>query len=799
MRIHDLRRSIILLAMSLLTLLRPQGADAKVTTASSPDIHGLRTHLDPPNADVVGTVRDSTTGQPLPTAYVIVRRGDQEVANVEADQFGRWIVHDLPPGRYTLSARLIGYRVSEQSVTIGDTGGNVSVAFRLATAPVGLGPLSVVTRAPIAVDSRSGNQVFEQNNYHGAPTATTSQILQQSIVGAARAPTGEVHIRGQHAEYTYYIDGVPVPAGISGSLNELFSPVVANRIEFQTGGWDAEYGGKNTAVVNVLTRVPVGGFHFNASTYGGSFGTDGQSLDLSSNAGRWGWLVSASRQESDMRQEPVVFDTLANHALNFHNYGQDAFTFGKLQFVPSSQDALTLNANWSRTRFDVPFDSAEGIIRDRQQDGNSFVNLAWRHQFGGADGSLAGRSADLFSGFYFRHGSLDYMPGLNDEPSFIFFPDTTAYNLSESRSFSTWGTKIDYNLQLSHALDFKAGTQAAVTSGHEDFVTSSAGGSTGPASNSALTGHDLGVYAQSAWLPVEWLELRGGVRWDSHIAPFAGNQHQVSPRIKLTLLPDASNTFYVYYGRLFIPTNIEDLRAITTVSEQGDTTSTSPTLPERDHFYEASYIHRFAFGLVAKLSAYAKNSTPGIDDNTVPGTAITTSVNLAQVRIRGIESAIEIRPPGPLSGYVNFAINHAYGRGPVTGGFFPTDIADVPGAWFDLDHDQRVSALALAVYSTRGFYLSATGIYGSGLTNGADITSPIGLGLFNFNSGIHVAPSFILNNAAGYTFGVGRTSVNTQLFVDNVFDNQYLLKGAFFSGASLGRPRSVQLRVNLGI
>jgi len=31
-----------------------------------------------------------------------------------------------------------------------------------------------------------------------------------------------------------------------------------------------------------------------------------------------------------------------------------------------------------------------------------------------------------------------------------------------------------------------------------------------------------------------------------------------------------------------------------------------------------------------------------------------------------------------------------------------------------------------------------------------------------------------------------------------VFDNKYLLKGAFFSGASVGRPRSVQLRVNIG-
>jgi hypothetical protein len=33
--------------------------------------------------------------------------------------------------------------------------------------------------------------------------------------------------------------------------------------------------------------------------------------------------------------------------------------------------------------------------------------------------------------------------------------------------------------------------------------------------------------------------------------------------------------------------------------------------------------------------------------------------------------------------------------------------------------------------------------------------------------------------------------------VDNILDKKYLLKGAFFSGASVGRPRTFQLRVNI--
>ena len=167
--------------------------------------------------------------------------------------------------------------------------------------PVGanLDVVQIVATVPISVDTRTGDQIFKQNDFHGAPTNTTSQILQQSIAGAVRAPTGEVHIRGQHAEYTYYVDGVPVPPGISGSLNELFDPSVVNQINFQTGGWDAEYGGRNAAVINVTTKVPTGGFHGSVSSYAGAFDRsstsgptsfNGQSVSASTNSGPWGVL-----------------------------------------------------------------------------------------------------------------------------------------------------------------------------------------------------------------------------------------------------------------------------------------------------------------------------------------------------------------------------------------------------------------------------------------------------------------------------------------------------------------------------
>jgi outer membrane cobalamin receptor len=781
----------LLLAVALAAPARPTAPAQPVAFAFREGAGRVGPAL-PSAGDLSGIVRDSASGQGLAGSDVIVSRDSRVVVRSQSDAAGRFRIHNLPDGDYDVEVRLVGFRPATSRVTIGGTEHDTDLSIQLSPSIAHLQELETTAPVPVAVDTRTGNQIFKQDNYHGAPTQTTSQIVQQSIAGAARAPTGEVHIRGQHAEYTYYIDGVPVPAGISGSLNELFNPDVVNVISFQTGSWDAEYGNKNAAIVDVNTRVPAGGLRGDASTYVGSFAGNGQTVDASQNVGKFGWFVSGTHQATDMRREPVVFDTLTGDPVNFHNHGEDLFTFGKLQYLPSTDDVVNLDLNWSRTRFEVPYDSTGGAFSDdHQQDINSFANLGWRHQFTGKDG---GSGSELFVAAFHRRGSLTFTPGVNDVASFVFFPDTTPFNLTEDRNFNSTGLKADYLYRFSEHLQFKVGGLASFTRGHEDFTARDQSGAAGPASNSDLKGNDEWVYAQTVIAPSEQWELRTGVRYDNHEAPFAGSQNQVSPRVRLSFFPDPQTTLWAYYGRLFVPTNVEDLRAITSVAQGG--VVAAPTLPERDHFFEVGIVHRFPVGVVARLSAYHKRSSPGIDDNTVPGSAITTSVNIEQVRITGVETVLEIRPTGRLSGYLNFALNHAYGVGPITGGFFPTDN---PPGYFDLDHDQRVSALATVNYADRRLFLSLTGSYGSGLTNGGDPDSTFGRGLFDFNPSIHVAPSFILNASGGYVLTVGGVFLRPEVYVDNVLNHKYLLKGAFFSGASVGRPRTVLVRMNLGL
>lgn len=762
------------------------------------------------NADLTGRVVDSLYGKPLAGADVVVSRGGTIVSRVTADQFGSWRVHDLTPASYDVEARLIGFQPQRRTVVIDAASATITVDFKLAPAVIQLNEIGV-TASPVALNTRTGDQVFKESDYQGAPTQTTSQILQQSIAGAARAPTGEVHIDGQHAEYTYYIDGLPVPPGISGSLNELFDPAVVNTIDFQTGGWDAEYGKRNAAIINVQTKVPAGPFHMSFTGYAGNYASNGQTVTMSANSGKFGFFIAGTRQATDLRREPVVGDTTASGQLtgirNYSNDGQDLFGFAKVQYVATDHDLFNLDMNFSRSRFATPFDSAAGVIDDQQQDINHFINLSWQHR----DVTGAHAGSEAFAGVYYRHGALNYTPGINDDPTFSFQPDTTLYNISEDRSFNIYGFKADYLLQATPHASLKFGTDLSITRGAEAFSTADVNGNPGPASNSPLDGSDQAFYVQSALQPNEKVEFRIGARYDRHTYPLSATDNasvdQLSPRIRVNFFPNSATTLYFYYGRQFIPTNTEDLRAITTAAT-GGTTST-PTVPERDDFFDVGYIHRFS-GVVLKLRAYHKASSPGIDDTQIPGSAITTDVNIEQVRINGIEGVLEVRPGGPFSGFANIALNHAYGYGAVTGAF----LADTPPAQaFDLDHDQRLSSVVGLTFSSNNLLLSATGIYGSGLTNGVtpnaaglpgyDPTQPatpvLGTGLLDFNTPFKVDPNFIVNASAGYTIKAGNTTLRPQFFVDNIFDSNYLLKGAFFSGASFGRPRTFSFRLTVGV
>jgi hypothetical protein len=764
-------------------------------------------------------VIDADQQIPIELAHVVFRSKGKSVAQDATNPAGLIRFRDIEPGWYIVSAWFVGYKTYTDSILIDESHTSYTIALR----SEGKEEQEVVVTADreLAVshiDPRTGNQVFESETYHPAPTGRMTNLLQENMMGAARAPTGEVHIRGQHGEFTYYIDGLPVPLGVFGGLNEVVDPKVIARATFITGGFPAEYGGQMAAIIDLNNRVPTGKFHLDASTYAGSYLTfngakpfspgngstpasagdtlgsrvgpfrtlnsNGQQLSISDHIGNLGYFFSGSRQETDRRIDPPVSNL-------FHDHGFDYFLYGKLDYVLSDVDYLTSNVNFGATNTQVPFDSAEGIASDQQKTTNGFQTLSYFRTLN----SDIDRESNLFIGGYAREGGLTYTPGDIDRPSFQFAGDTVdSYLLTEDRSFTTIGLRTTYDKRFSHQFMVKTGLNVSSTSGTENFTSLDANGSSGPLIVTKFHGSDFGIFGETEWHPLDWTSFEVGARYDQHIAPDIPLQHQVSPKIRWNFFIDASNTAYLYYGRLFMPTNIEGLRSIAlNVSK-----SLTPTLPETDDFFEVMYAHMFPGGLRGKLTAFYKKDVPGVDDETVGNSAIKTPVNIATVYIRGIELGLSFSSPEtPFSGFLNTSVIHAYGVGTVSGGFL--DIDD-DGPATDLDHDQRLSVVADLNYQPRDWFINLKAIYGSGLANGNPDGVAYNTGLFDFNTATHTTPSWILNLGFGYTVHMaGGATFDPSLYVTNLLDHVHLIKGTFFSGASWEEPRNVVLRLAVHI
>ncbi len=749
--------------------------------------------------NLVVTVFDSVQNNPIELVNLILKQNNEVVSINITNPSGVTIFHGLKPGRYELIAHYIGYL--DKILPLYIDRNNDRVTLHLQQSTIGMKEVVVtglkVINVSNFVDIKTGNPVFEGETYHAPPSTRMTTLIQENLTGAVRAPTGEVHIRGQHGEYTYYLDGIPIPLGVFGGLNEVVDPKVIKRITFYTGGFPAEYGGQSAAIMNIQNQVPVGRLHINLSSYAGSYLTsnsgnpdknvdsfkalnsNGQSLSISNHINKFGYFFSTSRQETDRRIDQPV-KTL------FHDHGFDYFVYGKLDYLISNKDYLTTNLNYSRTQTQIPYDPLKGIKLDNQSSYNSFQTLSYYHTFS----DQVNKESKLFVGIYAREGGLKYVSNLNDEPKLFLNNDsTTGYVIDQNRNFTTLGTRIKFSNRLSHHFAFAVGFSISSTTGSETFDFKNIQVKSLLNKND-FTGGDFGLFAQTILHPNEWCRLETGIRYDQHIAPNIALQKQFSPRIKLSFFPDQSNTIYLSYDRLFMPTNIEGLYSVAAqigYSSQG-------TLAEKDNLYEFGIIHNFRMGLTAKADFFHKDASPGLDDETLGSSSIKVNVNINKVKISGIELSLSYSEPGnPFSGYVNGSLIHAYGRGPISGGFLPPDSSTQP---FDLDHDQRASLVIGMNYQPKQWFANLVAMYGTGLANGNDSYN-FKTGLFDFNQGAHTTPYWIFNVSAGYKFYLGNGHIlEPSLYITNLLDHSHLLKGAFFSGASFEERRNVTLRIS---
>src|SRR5206468_12976983 len=105
------------------------------------------------------------------------------------------------------------------------------------------------------------------------------------FAGVAQDSFGELHVRGEHANLQYRIDDVLLPESIPG-FGQVLETRFADNISLITGALPAQFGFRNTGVIDIHTKNGAVFQQGDASVYGGSFDTIMPSFEYGGVAGK---------------------------------------------------------------------------------------------------------------------------------------------------------------------------------------------------------------------------------------------------------------------------------------------------------------------------------------------------------------------------------------------------------------------------------------------------------------------------------------------------------------------------------
>ena len=216
---------------------------------------------------IAGRVTDKDTGEPLPGANIIIV-GTGYGAATDAD--GDFFIINVPPGKYTVKATMMGYsamQVDRVQVSISST---VNLNFALSPAVIE-GKTVTVTASMISYkkDQTSSVRHVSSDQIDVLPLENLGDVIRM------QAGVVEGHFRGGRLnEVSYMVDGVPVDDSFGGTSSTVtIENDVVKDLEVITGTFNAEYGRAMSGIVNAITKDGGAGFHGRANLQLGNYYT----------------------------------------------------------------------------------------------------------------------------------------------------------------------------------------------------------------------------------------------------------------------------------------------------------------------------------------------------------------------------------------------------------------------------------------------------------------------------------------------------------------------------------------------
>ncbi len=597
---------------------------------------------------------------------------------------------------------------------------------------------------------------------------------------------GQIHVRADHNDLQYRLNGIILPEGIS-VFSQTLSPWLISSLKLITGALPAEYGLRTAGIIDLSTNsgsLQPGG---EVSLYGGSHSTLQPSAEFGGSYGQYTYYVSA-----DYKQTNLGIDSPDGSSTPLHDHTTQTHGFAYLEDILDPANRLSLILGTSDEEFEIP--NQRGL-----QPGNGYVVLG---QTDFLSDNLNERQHELaqYAILTWQHseGPLNWQTSLSARyTSLHFAPDVVGdllYNGIAQDAFKNdtaigWQTDAAYKVNDSHTL--RAGfyyqhDSSRTTTTSQALPVDDTGAQTSDVPivdlDSATQSQQIeSVYLQDEWKIFSPLTLNYGLRFDHYSAYSSGSQ--VSPRVNAVWQFDTGTTVHGGYSRYYTPPPFELIGtgtftrlAGTTAVPPGTNTQDTPPIAERANYYDLG-VQQLLLDkhLTLGVDGFYEQAQHLIDEGQFGAPIILTPFNYRYGLIGGVEFTANYSVEN-FSAYFNSAWQAAHGKGVESAqfNFGPDDLDYIANHYIHLDHEGRVSASGGASYLWMGTRFSVDAILGTGLR--ADLTLPDGSTVPN---GDHTPSYTQVNFGLSHAFKLEGTGPITVRFdVINVADKVYQIRNS---------------------
>jgi outer membrane receptor protein involved in Fe transport len=643
--------------------------------------------------------------------------------------------------------------------------------------------------APAGATTHTLNRQAIEALPQGSNASLDKVLLQFPGVTQDSAASGDLHVRNEHANLQYRINGVMLPDGV-GAFGQILDTGIVGSLSLLTGALPAQYGLRTAGVLDIQTRADAFNNSGVVGVYGGSRGTISTNVEYGGTTGQTQYFLSGRLLQNNLGIENPAPSVDAIHDRTNQEKG---FLYLSTMIDPTSR--LTFMSGVSNATFQIPnnpgqtpnftafgvsdFDSSR--LNEHQNEFNQFNVVAYQTSNG---------EFDTQTSFFNRTSQLHFYP---DTVGDLVFNGVSSDVYRQSavngiQQDTAWRVGYAHTLRFGLSVSAERTLVNSATTVLPLDPTGSAIDAPFPVfDSSAKTGWLIGTYVQDEWRITDNLTLNAGLRFDRMYQYVDANQ--LSPRVSLTWKPFDGTTFHAGYARNFTPPSQViaapvNLALVTPPGAPANTQTpevaqNSPVLPERSHVFDVGVVQRIdpVPGLEAGIDAYYKKARDLLDDGQFGAAYVLSGFNYDRGENVGVELKSTYRS-GDFSAYANLAWARQIATNVVSNQYLfgADELAYIAGHYVYTDHAQMLTASAGASYLWDGTRYSVSMIYGSGLRSG-------------FANTDHLPGYMQVNLGLSHDFNIVAPNRPTTLRFDvvNVFDTIYQIRDG--SGIGVFAPQ----------